>query len=563
MKNTYLTLALGSAMMLSASPILAQQSGLGNKKSTTVSTVPSNTEIVNAPGKMMVKPEANGINPNVPVYDQIHTDIQWYALENENNPHYWENVNTKKIWVELDQGYTISDPDIHSFLESQGLTKVIGESKRKHQSNYWIFDLEEGTPSMVISIAKAAQKVVGIKYVEPAVYYTGSYVPNDPLYEYQWGPYVSNFEAGWNYGTGGNSYNVVAVIDGSCDWNHEDLYDQVWYGWDYAMNDGDISPDNPFEHKHGTHVTGTVAATIGNGIGVAGMVNDTVYFGKVGLPDGTLSDEAIVNSIYDVGDIPRITVVNMSLGGEAPSAAIEQACNYAWNNGKLLVVASGNNGQGFISWPAAFPSAMAVGSIGGDGMDLYLTAYSQYGNEQEICAPGGDMQTGFGILSCIPGNDYEAMEGTSMASPHVAGLAGLLQNLNEDLTNVDLRNILAATAYDFGAEGWDEFFGYGMINAELAIQTALGTVTSVSELDAADVMTVYPNPATDQISIAKKIDFSQGQFEVFDSAGKKVMESNVGNGRLTTIRIDNLPQGIYILKMTSEQGVASTKFAKI
>ncbi|MGB6038143.1 MAG: S8 family peptidase, partial [Cryomorphaceae bacterium] len=199
----------------------------------------------------------------------------------------------------------------------------------------------------------------------------------------------------------------------------------------------------------------------------------------------------------------------------------------------------------------------------GDGTDLYLTAYSQFGDEQEICAPGGDMQTGFGIVSCIPGNDYEAMEGTSMASPHVAGLAGLLKNLNEDLTNVDLRNILASTAYDFGETGWDEYFGYGMINAELAIQTALGVVTSVSELNAADVMTVYPNPAADQISVAKKIEFSQGQFEVFDSAGKKMMELNIGNGRLTTIQIADLPQGVYILRMTSEKGVASTKFAKI
>jgi subtilisin family serine protease len=562
-KNFYLSIAFGSALMLASSPILAQQTGLGNKKTTSLSTLPSTTEMANAPNQMRGIPESNGLNTEVPVYDQIHTPIKWYALENEHNPQYWENVNASKIWIELDQGFSIADPDIHAFLEAQGLTKVIGESQRKHQTKYWIFQLENGTPSMVVSIAKAAQKVVGIKFVEPSVIYTKSYTPNDPLYEYQWGPFVSNFEAGWDYGRGGNSYNMVAVIDDACDWNHEDLYDQVWYGWDYAMEDGDISPDDPAQHKHGTHVTGTVAATIGNGIGVAGMVNDTVYFAKVAMTNGDYSDAAIINALYEIGDIPRISVVNMSLGSEAPSAASEQACNYAWNNGKLLVVASGNNGQGFISWPAAFQAAMAVGSIGGDGVDLYLTAYSQFGNEQEICAPGGDTDTGFGIVSCIPGNDYEAMQGTSMAAPHVAGLAGLLKNLNEDLTNVEIRNILAATAYDFGDQGWDQYFGYGMINAELAIETALGGVTGVSKLDAAEVMTVYPNPATDQLSIAKKIDFSQGRFEVFNSAGKKVMEANVGNGRLTTIQIADLPQGMYILRMTSEKGVASTKFAKI
>ncbi|MGB6036917.1 MAG: S8 family serine peptidase, partial [Cryomorphaceae bacterium] len=297
-KNIYLAFAISSALMLASSPILAQQSGLGNMKSSSPSLLPGNTEIANVSGKMQVKPESYGLNQDVPVYDQIHSPIKWYALENESNPQYWENVNASKIWIVLDEGFGISDPDIQDFLETQGLTKVMGESKRKHQINYWIFQLENGTPPMVISMAKAAQKVVGIKYVEPAVIYTKSYTPSDPMYQYQWGPYVSNFEAGWEYGTGGNSHNIVAVIDDACDWNHEDLYDQVWYGWDYAMDDWDITPDNPQEHKHGTHVTGTVAATIGNGVGVAGMVNDTVFFGKVGLPDGTMSDQAIVNAIY-------------------------------------------------------------------------------------------------------------------------------------------------------------------------------------------------------------------------------------------------------------------------
>src|SRR5690554_1505325 len=332
------------------------------------------------------------VNPNVPIYDQIHAPIRWYAIENENNKTYWEGVNVNKIWIELEQGLTIDDPEISNFLTKSSLTRVVSESKRKHQVNYWIFELEDATPAQIVEMAKAARAIDGIRFLEPSVIYKTHYMPNDPMYNMQWGPYVTYFEEAWEYGFGGNSWNVVAVIDDACDWYHEDLTDMVWYGYDFAMDDGDVYPDDPIEHKHGTHVTGTVAAKINNGIGVAGMVNDTVYFAKVGFPDGTLSDEGIVNAYYDIADIPRITAVNMSFGGGAPSAANEQGCNYAWNSGKILLVSSGNDGSGTIAYPAAYNSAMAVGSIGTDGQQLGLATYSQYGNEQEITAPGGETQ---------------------------------------------------------------------------------------------------------------------------------------------------------------------------
>ena len=145
------------------------------------------------------------------------------------------------------------------------------------------------------------------------------------------------------------------------------------------------------------------------------MVNDTVYFAKVGTGDGGLSDAGIVEAVYDIASIERVMAVNMSLGADAPNAAMEQACNFAWNSGQLLIVASGNNGQSVIGFPAAYSSCVAVGSIGADGEQLYLTGYSQNGNEQELVAPGGDLNTGFGIMSCLPNNQYGAEEGTSMA----------------------------------------------------------------------------------------------------------------------------------------------------
>lgn len=503
------------------------------------------------------------INSEVPVYDQIHTPIRWYAIENENNTRYWENVNSNRLWLVLDEGRSIDEAEIKNFLEEYHLTKVVSESKIKHHINYWIFEFENATPEKVVAAAKAAHEIEGIKYLEPSVIYTTMYTPNDPLYNQQWGPYVSYFDEAWDVSTGGDSWNVVCVIDDACDYTHEDLYNQVTYGFDYAQNDGDIYPDDPNEHKHGTHTTGTVAATINNGIGVAGMVNDTVFFAKVGNPDGTLSDEGILNAIYAVGDIERITAVNMSFGGPSESAAEEQACNYAWNKGKILLVSSGNDGTGLISYPAKFESCMAVGAMGANGQQLYLASYSQYGNEQEICAPGGDSNAGYGIVSTIPQNQYEAMDGTSMAAPHVTGLAGLIKHVNMNLTNADIRNIISATAIDYGDAGWDQTYGYGMINAGLAIQTAMNGSVGVAELDNEEVLRIYPNPAVDNILIDKKTDFQKGTFEIMDITGKVVKTIQNSDQKKTKISIAELTQGVYILRMTSEIGTTSSRFVKL
>ncbi len=411
-------------------------------------------------------------------------------------------------------------------------------------------------------MAKAARQVKGILYLEPSVIYKTHYTPNDPMYNMQWGPYVSYFDEAWNESIGGNSWNVVAVIDDACDWYHEDLTDMVWYGYDYAMNDGDVYPDDPYNHKHGTHTTGTVAAKINNGIGVAGMVNDTVYFAKVGMPDGTLSDEGIINAYYDIGDIQRITAVNMSFGGSAPSTASEQGVNYAWNNGKILLVSSGNDGTGIISYPAAYPAAMAVGSIGTNGSQLDLASYSQYGNEQEITAPGGETQFNYGIVSCIPLDQYESLQGTSMAAPHVTGLAGLLKHVNMNLTNADIRNIINATAIDMGNPGWDSQFGYGMINAGLAVQAAINGSVGLAKLHSEDVIKIYPNPATDMILIDKKTPFETGSFEIMDITGKVVKSINITPAKQTRISISELPSGVYILRMNSEIGVTAARIIK-
>ena len=516
---------------------------------------------------MPERPESNGAGQhrNVRVYDQIHTPIRWYALENEHIADYWAHVDITRIWLELEPGVSPNDPHIQTFLEKNGLWEIVRESPYKDKTNYYILALPESTPQQVIRMTREAQDVTGIRFLEPSAKYSGQLVPNDTYWSYQWGPYVIYSNDAWDYGTGGG-WGVVAVIDDAVDWLHEDLYDQVWYGYDYGFDDWDPTPDQSSQ-DHGTHVTGTVAASINNGIGIAGMVNDTVYFAKVtdqtyNPENGNFSDAAIINALYDMATIGRIGVINMSLGGGAPSAAMEQACNNSWNAGQLLVVASGNDGQGTISFPAAFDACMAVGAIGADGFNLYLSSYSNYGNEQEVCAPGGHTDLGYGILSTLPGNDYGVKDGTSMACPHVAGLAGLMKSINPDLTNSDIRNILSFTASDFGISGWDNVYGYGMVQAALAVEAAQGGSVHTAEFNNNESISIYPNPSSNRIFVDTKELPSDGTFEIYDMAGKLAMSMPLINAGITPIDIANLSDGVYVLRLRSDAGLVATKFVK-
>src|SRR5690606_27165432 len=119
------------------------------------------------------------------------------------------------------------------------------------------------------------------------------------------------------------------------------------------------------------------------------------------------------------------------------------------------------------------------------------------------------------------------------------------------------------TAFDMGAPGWDPVFGYGMINASLAIATAMNGSIGVAKLDEADVMRIYPNPASNYILIDKKVSFEKGNYDILDITGKTVKSIPISADKQMGINISELPSGVYILRMTSEVGLTSTKFVKL
>lgn len=327
-------------------------------------------------------------------------------------------------------------------------------------------------------VARAAPNQVYVPYGEV----------NDPYYGAQWHYENINLEAAWDL-TLGSPDVVVAVIDSAIDTRHPDLLGQWVDGFDFATNT--IAIDTPAD-LHGTHVAGTIAAATGNSSGGAGVTPRAKVMPLNVFNDGFTTETDVARALYyAAGGCPYLTdgtvvcgpvtadVVNMSLGPSNPyceplprSVVLEESQAFAMGRGVTLVAAAGNDACNVLGGPAASPTTMAVSATAPtDGR----ASYSNYGNDIWIAAPGGDQAaTGRredGVLSTVPGG-YAYLQGTSMASPHVAGVAALVLAANPDLLPSDVAGILAATARDVGLTGPDTYFGYGIVDAEAAVTLA-------------------------------------------------------------------------------------------
>ncbi|GAF11832.1 LOW QUALITY PROTEIN: hypothetical protein JCM19045_969 [Bacillus sp. JCM 19045] len=206
---------------------------------------------------------------------------------------------------------------------------------------------------------------------------------------------------------------------------------------------------------HGTHVAGTIAA-LNNNVGVLGVAPNVELYGvKVLGANGSGSISGIAQGLQWAGN-NGMHVANLSLGSSQPSATLEQAVNQATSQGVLVVAASGNSGAGTVGYPARYANAMAVGAT---DQNNNRASFSQYGQGLDIVAPG------VGVQSTYPGNRYASLSGTSMATPHVAGVAALVKQKNPSWSNVQVRNHLKNTATNLGNTN---LYGSGLVNAEAA-----------------------------------------------------------------------------------------------
>jgi len=273
-----------------------------------------------------------------------------------------------------------------------------------------------------------------------------------------WG--VKRVGSGVVHGWGNEGAGVkVAVVDSGIDYTHPDLAGNYNGGYDFVNGDADPMDD----HGHGTHVAGTIAAE-NDDVGVVGVAPRALLYGvKVLSSTGSGSWSDIIAGIQWAAD-NGIKVTNNSYGGSGnPGTTVEAAFNNSYALGVLHVAAAGNSGNcpysgDTVLYPAKFSSVLAVAAT--TSADA-RACFSSTGAKVELAAPGSS------INSTRRGGGYTFMSGTSMASPHVAGVAALVIAAT-GMTNAQARQRLVDTADDLGVAGRDVEFGYGLVDADEA-----------------------------------------------------------------------------------------------
>jgi thermitase len=324
------------------------------------------------------------------------------------------------------------------------------------------------------SLAAEARALGLASYVEPNIKYAIDSTPNDTYWSLQWGPQMIRADYAWNTTTGSDAI-LVAVVDTGIDYTHPDLIaNYVPLGRDW-VDDDDFPLD---DHGHGTHVAGTIAATMNNAMGVAGLAQVRIMAEKAIDVNGSGSSSDLALAIRHAVD-EGANIINNSWGSNQSSQVIHDAIQYAQENGVLVLAAAGNDGNDVPHYPAYYEEVVAVSATNSSDMK---SPFSTYGDWVDVAAPGSL------IASTMPtymvsltdpefmapyspySMNYAYLSGTSMACPHAAGVAALIWSLSPGMTADLVRYQLESTCDDIGEPGFDVYFGNGRINAKNAVE---------------------------------------------------------------------------------------------
>ncbi|PEJ82720.1 alkaline serine protease, partial [Bacillus toyonensis] len=299
---------------------------------------------------------------------------------------------------------------------------------------------------------KAYKNNPDIEYAEPNYYFHAFWTPNDPYFSSQYG--LQKIKAPLAWDSQRSDLGVkVAIVDTGVQGSHPDLASKVIYGHDYIDND-DQSDDG---NGHGTHCAGIAGALTDHDEGIAGVApQSSIYAVRVLDSQGSGTLASVAQGIREAADAGA-QVISLSLGASSSGIALQQAVQYAWNKGAVIVAAAGNAGNTKPNYPAYYNAVIAVAST--DQWDK-KSYFSTYGSWVDVAAPGSS------IYSTYIGDSYETLSGTSMATPHVAGVAALLAN--QGFNNTEIRQIIEMTADKISGTG--RYWNSGRINAEKAVQ---------------------------------------------------------------------------------------------
>lgn len=327
-------------------------------------------------------------------------------------------------------------------------------------------------PSSSIYTFETETQAAGLaRYVEPKIRFQAQFVPDDPYYSNQWALPKIGADWAWNTTTG-NSSILVAVIDTGIDYNHPDLAaNYVPIGYDWVNNDAAPLDD----YGHGTSVAGIIAAVLNNHIGVAGLAQVQIMAEKGLDSSGTGYEDELANAIIDAVYYGA-KILSLSWGSDQDSQLIHQAIQYAYAQDVLIVAAAGNGASTTKMYPAAYKEVIAVTATDQYDDPAFFTSY---GDWVELAAPGVGIYSTFPTYHVVLNDppysknlNYDYMSGTSMACPHVAGLGALIWSRFPNATRDWVRAQLRYTADDLGERGFDQYYGYGRINAKSAVEQA-------------------------------------------------------------------------------------------
>jgi subtilisin family serine protease len=283
-------------------------------------------------------------------------------------------------------------------------------------------------------------------------------LPDDPLYPSFQAAYLAplHVDAAWDRTKGAGV--TIAVLDTGVDLDHPDLAGRIVPGIDIRNEDADPTDD----HGHGTAVAGTAAATVDNGIGIAGVAGEaSIMPVKVLSASGSGFDADIASGIVWATD-HGADVINLSLGGPGASAVLADAVDYARDHDVVVLAAAGNSGTAEPTYPAALDDAIAVGATDASGNAAW---FSTRGWWVDVAAPGIRIAT----TSMGAGASYATTSGTSLATPIAAGIVALMRADDPAATASELTDRLLASSRDRGPHGIDPVYGFGIVDARAAL----------------------------------------------------------------------------------------------
>ncbi len=413
------------------------------------------------------------------------------------HPHFLDGVvyarqDTNNSSLQLDPYVPGSNAYLDSLILEHGIDTIAGTLQNAPS----FYRIEFSDSSEVDQLVQALQSANTFDLAEKMPYFQATYDPNDPRYPQQWSLSKVNAPKAWDSSKGDSSVRI-AIVDNAVSTGHEDLKAAMWdnsdemdgnsldddlngypddkHGYDVADQDGDPDPPSGSGSNsawvHGTHVGGIAGASTDNGMGIASVGHDAKLI-AVKCSENSSGGSALTHAYEGVDYAIQVgaDVINMSFGSYSNTKVGEVLLQEARSKGIALMGAAGNDDSTGVHYPAGHSQVMAIGATNSSDEKAF---FSNYGNWIDVMAPGTSIESS---LSGGSGDQYGALNGTSMATPLVSGVAALVLSADPNITPSELEQLIEDGATDISDKNpsYSGQLGSGRVDAYNAVSTALG-----------------------------------------------------------------------------------------